>query len=166
MFSDEDFADHSRLGPSRELAVLVLPLDVLRASVSATPAFGVEVRVALPERWALSVAPAVLWAVEGDRFPEHGVGAGLILGAHYYLDRDLAGGYIGVEVGDIEVFVGGDGGRTVGGAAVFGYALTWESGLIINLGLAFGYWHRMGLLESGPVLPEILAVRLGVGWAR
>ncbi len=157
-------AEYTHLGPSRELVVLGFPVDLVYSSISKKPMLGVEVRLAASEGWAVGIEPIIVWYVGGDAFPTDGVGVGLVVSAQYYFDRSLAGGFVALQAGDIEAFIGGEYGRTVGGAAIFGYALSWDDGAQVSLGLGFGYWHRMGVVGGGMTIPELLALRLGVGW--
>ena len=163
---EEVFKEHDRhLGPARDIVILMFPLDIIVSSIAEKPMLAVEVRKNLGEGWAIGVQPAVVYYAPGSTLSDaHGGGLGLVLSGHWYEKRALAGGFVTLQVGDIEAFVGDEFGRTVGAAAIFGYALSWDDGAEVSIGLGFGYWHRMGVVGGGFTLPEILSWRLGVGW--
>jgi hypothetical protein len=160
----DPFEEYSKLGPGRDLSVLFYPIDVLTSSLSMKPMLGAEVRIALPDQWALAVYPVVVWYIEGEEFPAHGFGLGAMVSGMYFFERPLSGGFASIQVGDIEAYVAGESGRTVGAALVCGYAVSYDEGAMISVGLGIGYWYRMGVVGGGMSLPELLSLRLGFGW--
>lgn len=153
-----------RLGPAREVALVGFPVELLMTSLSGAPMLSLEARIALG-RFALTVRPIVAWVLPGTYGPEHGAGVGAAVGVQWYTRRALAGPYVALDGGDIEVFASAGHGRTAGGTLVFGYALSWDDGAVLCLGVGFGYWHKMGAIASGaPGLPELLALHVDTGW--
>lgn len=157
------------LGPARKVAVLVFPLETILGATTQEPLLAVEVRIDLGAGLALAIRPIGVWYVKGGVSDAHGGGVGGALALHWYLQRALAGPFLALQGGDIEAFVGGERGRTVGGSAIFGYAWSLRSkgrssGPLFSVGLGLGYWHRMGVVDTGPVWPEILSLRFGAGW--
>ncbi len=159
-----DSSETRLLGPARDVAVLAFPLDALIHAGAGAPRLAIEVRIALSERLALAVRPIGVWFVPTADREAHGGGGGAAIGVQWFLERPLAGPYVSVQAGDVEVSIDGEGGRFVGGDAVFGYALSWEGGAQLSLGVGFGYWHRMGVVDRGLNFPDVLSLRVGIGW--
>ena len=155
------------LGPARRVALVTFPLETLLTGAFYQPTLTVELRVALGARLALTVSPIGVWYAAGGVASSHGGGTGGRLGLQYYFSRSLSGPFMGLQGGDLEAFVGGRRGRSVGGSFTFGYVLTRKDDFDLSLGLGLGYWHRMGILKQGPAgVPEVLSLQLGIGWSR
>lgn len=152
------------LGPARDVQLLVFPLESFLSASAWQPIFAVEVRVHVGAGVALAARPMGVWYAAGTVGEGHGGGVGGALALLWYLDRALAGPYVGVQGGDVEAFVDGERGRTFGGSALFGYARTWRSGALVDVALGLGYWHRTGVLDTGQTWPEVLSLRVGLGW--
>lgn len=152
------------LGPARGLALLAFPLEAFLSASAWQPIFAVELRVDLGAGLALGVRPMGVWYAKGSVADAHGGGVGGAVALLWFLQRALAGPYVGLQAGDVEAFVGGGRGRTVGGSALFGYARSWRSGALLDVALGLGYWHRMGVVDVGQTWPEVLSLRFGLGW--
>ena len=133
-------------------------------AIGGAPQLAAEVRFDLGAGLAIAVRPMAIWYLPVAPREEHGGGVGAALGLHWYQRRGLSGPFLAIQAGDVEAFVGGGRGRMVGGSAIFGYTISYESGGMISMGLGLGYWHRMGVLDTGVQWPEILSLRLGAGW--
>lgn len=152
------------LGPGRTIAVLAFPLEAALNASAGAPQLSVEVRIDLGAGWAIGVRPIGVWYLPGARRDVHGGGVGAAIALQWYFERPLAGGFVGLQAGDVEAFIGGERGRLFGATAIFGYAISWDNGAMLSVGLGLGYWHRAGVLDSGVQWPEILSLRLGAGW--
>lgn len=153
------------LGPARDVQLVVFPLESFVSASAWQPIFAVEARVHVGAGFALAIRPMGVWYAAGTtRADGHGGGVGGALAVLWYLERPLAGPYVGLQGGDVEAFVGDERGRTFGGSALFGYARSWPSGALLDVALGVGYWHRMGVVDTGQTWPEILSLRFGLGW--
>jgi hypothetical protein len=152
------------LGPARDWALVTFPFDLLLTSLAGAPRFEVELRADLGGGIALGVRPMVSWylpAVEGEA---HGGGLGGSLVLAWYLERSLAGPFVAVQGGDLEAWLPDGRGRMAGGSVIFGYGASLQDGVLVNVGLGFGYWPRSGALDVGVQMPEVLSLRLEMGW--
>ncbi len=164
VFDDERPDRH--LGPANDFAVLAFPLETALTAGFYQPLLGVDTRFALSDHVVIHVRPMDARYVKGGLdHNHHGWGVGGLAGFQYYLNRRMAGPFVGLQGGDVEAFVGGRRGHNFGGTALFGYTLTQNGGFVMSVGIGFGYWHRTGVLDSGGVaLPEFMTLHLGLGW--
>ena len=152
------------LGPARSVAVLTFPLETLMTAAFYRPALSVQLRTDLGAKVALTLRVTGIWYAAGGLVDDHAGGFGLALGVQYYTSKPLSGPFFGLEGGDVEIFAGHHHGRSYGGSFTFGYGLAFQDGWYLSFGLGLGYWHREGIIDKGPTFPEIMSLRLGVGW--
>ena len=155
------------LGPAREIAIVTFPLETILTGAFYQPALAIELRVAVGARFVVTVTPLGVWYAAGGVTDVHGGGVGGRIGVQYYTSRSLAGPFFGLQGGDVEAFIGGRRGRSVGGSFTAGYVLTRRDEFDLSVAVGFGYWHRMGVLDTGSAgIPEIMSLQLGIGWSR
>jgi len=159
-----DTSPDRHLGPARDISVLAFPMEALMHATSGSPQLAVEVRVDVGHGVALGVRPIGVWYLPSRDHKVHGGGIGGALTLHWYTRRALSGPYLGLVAGDVEAFLDGERGRIVGASTIFGYALSYDSGALIHVGVGLGYWHKMGVVDNGIQWPELLSFRVATGW--
>jgi len=159
-----DSSETRYLGPGRDWAVVGFPIDLLMTSAGGAPRLEVGLRFSLSPHIALTLRPMAVWYLPTDRRPGHGAGAGGSLVVSWYLSRPLAGPYVALQGGDMEAFRPDGRGRMAGASAIFGYAISYDNGALLDVGVGLGYWPRSGVLDSGIQLPEILSFRVATGF--